>query len=565
MAKRNLANVFNAPKSNSNFSEGNKSKGILDDHAVRGNIATKEGTIEHVPTEDNHIINLKYITDLNLPTTYLKLDCSNDPLTENLELDKDITVNGVTYTKNQIVDGTITVEKDDVSPLMVTQQDFANAHRLGTSGSANELATAVIKSIEGRLHFIAENSGSAGAIVALSMAPSSGANKHWVIHHRGPNQSNKFSIGYKTSLGNGWDPVSAIDYFNIQTTGTVVHQRATILNDNGGNYDTQIKGDTDVNLIYVDASTDRVGIGTATPTKKFEIVGDARIEGTSNAGSNLFDCTQKGTGRAGYFYRNVANGARNVLSVIQDNAASGTLAAMKITQKDTDEIALEIDDGSTSNMVIMANGDTGIGTTTPDTKLQVVGDTKLGDDNTNYASFATDGELTLTGTARVNKEFNVPLTDFNPGASGPTKALHDIFPTFEFNIGDDMHTSFEMPDDWATGTDLTVEVYWAIDEAYATNSGEVRWNADWRAVAVGELISGGSSGTMDFGDINIHATANTIVKTESTISGASLTADDLVAFNGSRVALVAGNNPTAEPYIVAVRVEYIADKLGEAT
>jgi len=185
-------------------------------------------------------------------------------------------------------------------------------------------------------------------------------------------------------------------------------------------------------------------------------------------------------------------------------------------------------------------------------------------DATNYTEIKADGEINLHGTARVNKEFSLLLTDFNPGASGPTKALHDIFPTYEFTIDDDMHTSFEMPDDWATGTDITVEIYWAIDEAYADNSGEVRWSADWRAVAVGELISGGSSGTLDFGDVNIPATANTIVKTESTISGASLAADDLVAFNGARVDLVDGNNPTAEPYIIAVRLEYIADKLGEA-
>ena len=191
------------------------------------------------------------------------------------------------------------------------------------------------------------------------------------------------------------------------------------------------------------------------------------------------------------------------------------------------------------------------------------GDIKIGDDNTNYASFAADGELTLHGTARVNKEFSLNLTDFNPGASGPTTALHDIFTTYEFTIDDDMHTSFEMPDDWATGTDITVEVYWAIDEAYVTNSGEVQWSADWRAVAVGEVISGGASGNLDFDDVNIPATANTVVKTEATLSGASLAADDLIAFKGARIDVDDGNDPTAEPYIIAVRLEYIADKLGE--
>lgn len=41
----------------------NQSAGILDDFAVRKNINTKEGTIEHVPTDDNHIANKKYVDD----------------------------------------------------------------------------------------------------------------------------------------------------------------------------------------------------------------------------------------------------------------------------------------------------------------------------------------------------------------------------------------------------------------------------------------------------------------------------------------------------------------------
>lgn len=41
----------------------NKSAGILDDYAVRKNINTQEGTIEHVPTDDNHIANKKYVDD----------------------------------------------------------------------------------------------------------------------------------------------------------------------------------------------------------------------------------------------------------------------------------------------------------------------------------------------------------------------------------------------------------------------------------------------------------------------------------------------------------------------
>lgn len=51
------------PRMTGKTTGGHKSAGILDDHAVRKNVATKEGTIEHVPTQDNHIANKKYVDD----------------------------------------------------------------------------------------------------------------------------------------------------------------------------------------------------------------------------------------------------------------------------------------------------------------------------------------------------------------------------------------------------------------------------------------------------------------------------------------------------------------------
>lgn len=49
--------IYSSPNSTPKFIDLPKSKGILDDYAVRKNIATKEGTIEHKPTADNHIVN----------------------------------------------------------------------------------------------------------------------------------------------------------------------------------------------------------------------------------------------------------------------------------------------------------------------------------------------------------------------------------------------------------------------------------------------------------------------------------------------------------------------------
>ena len=52
-----------------------------------------------------------------------------------------------------------------------------------------------------------------------------------------------------------------------------------IINEDGDDYDTRIEGDTDANLIMVDASTDRVGIGVAAPTVKLDVNGNTKITG----------------------------------------------------------------------------------------------------------------------------------------------------------------------------------------------------------------------------------------------------------------------------------------------
>ena len=57
MAKNPL---LNKQKIKHKFINLPKSAGILDDYAVRKNISSKEGSVEHIPTEDNHIINKLY-------------------------------------------------------------------------------------------------------------------------------------------------------------------------------------------------------------------------------------------------------------------------------------------------------------------------------------------------------------------------------------------------------------------------------------------------------------------------------------------------------------------------
>ncbi len=87
-----------------------------------------------------------------------------------------------------------------------------------------------------------------------------------------------------------------------------------VFNENGGDNDFRVEGDTDANLLFVDASTDRIGIGTSDPNSAFQVEGYVQLDTVSAAppaadcdeaaevgrmkvaqsGSNLYICTDGG-------------------------------------------------------------------------------------------------------------------------------------------------------------------------------------------------------------------------------------------------------------------------------
>ena len=65
---RNIANIYNPPKSNVQFSEGQKSKGILDDFPVRQSIQVNQGTIYEyleVGAGSSGVPSIRFIGDTN--------------------------------------------------------------------------------------------------------------------------------------------------------------------------------------------------------------------------------------------------------------------------------------------------------------------------------------------------------------------------------------------------------------------------------------------------------------------------------------------------------------------
>jgi len=202
------------------------------------------------------------------------------------------------------------------------------------------------------------------------------------------------------------------------------------------------------------------------------------------------------------------------------------------------------------------------------TAIDVDSAMRIGDGGaSDYAEIKADGEIHLHGAARVKRQIRIANADLGKGTSAPTQGIIGNYTLWNYGINDDSVFTFYLPNDWAVGTDVVINIDWAINEAYTANSGEVKWEAAWSAAphdGSEALDAPSDSGSLDTGDIDIPATAKTLTTNGLTISGASLTAGDQVGVTLKRMALTDGSNPAAEPGVVDLNIEYTADKLGEA-
>lgn len=333
------------------------------------------------------------------------------------------------------------------------------------------------------------------------------------------------------------------------------------------------------NSLFVDTDTNngRVGINETSPAAALDIRSQSsstclRMVGTSadeiadlyvsNSGNLVFDLTAgSDTGQFDFKSENADYGI-----IIRESDGTGTAAFANVVVVDATADYLNIvmkAAGSTAGLVLTEDEAVGVKTLTPDTTLQVVGTAGFGDDAGNEALFAADGELTLAGTARVKKAIDMSAASFEVGNTAPSSADVGNYAVWEYTVGDDSVITFELPHDWATGTDLSVKIDWSCAEGNASDM--VKWKATWTATGHGNDEDLSVAGTaMEPGDTACPATAHYLKRTTvGTISGASLAAEDEIGLKIEREAAT-GTDPAADPYITHMYIEYTADKLGEA-
>ena len=179
---------------------------------------------------------------------------------------------------------------------------------------------------------------------------------------------------------NGTDVVVAQDQFvTLKASGATTLAALTasgnvsfdggafVFNESGADKDARFEGDTDANLLFLDASTDRVGIGTATPAAKLDVNGPASV--TSFTGSTRLGVTVKGS-TAATDYSGIDFSGNNQIVPTARIAVLSAGSGSSLVFGTSNNYATGV---TNSALVISPSGDVGVGVSSPAYRLDVSG------------------------------------------------------------------------------------------------------------------------------------------------------------------------------------------------
>jgi len=310
-----------------------------------------------------------------------------------------------------------------------------------------------------------------------------------------------------------------------------------------------------------------VGIGTSNQTSQLDIIG-SRNQILLSLGDSAVNEATKDARIGAKHYLNAEKDvavlfATNGLASNQLIWGGGTSTMNAATRHRFYTAANTTTTTGTERMRIDTNGNVGIGTTTPDAKLQVVGDARIGADTTNYTEIKTDGEINLHGTARVKKGKWLDFSGIKAPGTKPAKYIdHGISGAWEFSDGTDdtVVFNYKVPDDMDITQASTLLIGWSSNTSVITESAV--WQLEYLYASPGEDTTANAQETLTVTS-NVVAQSNGLVVAEITGIDLPSSTDKCVHCRLKRLGADANDDLTDTAELSGVCWRYTSDKLGE--
>lgn len=367
---------------------------------------------------------------------------------------------------------------------------------------------------------------------------------------------------------------------NVSITGAA--GQATVINEGGADADTRIESDTNANMLFVDASASKIGIGTAAPDDQLHVIGNLKMADADTetkayrfrtSGSNL-DVDFGGA----YAYFSTFSGAdftgtQRVFMIMKSDAdyigaylnwewKNASDAQQHLIQGSGgvifNETGADADtriEGDTDQNLVFVDASTdrvGIGTATPSEKLEVNGNIEL--------AGATDN-IKVNG-ANPKKNVFISAAAMWPSTTAGCATLaksetgtNDVnYQTLDFDQTTQEYAEFQMvfPDNWDAST-VTFYAHWTA----SAGTGGVAWSLEGLALADDDALDTARGTAVVVTDTliatgDVHKTAESSAVTLSNTPAAG----DLIMFRVSRVTGDAGDTLTGDAKLLGIRIEY---------
>lgn len=196
---------------------------------------------------------------------------------------------------------------------------------------------------------------------------------------------------------------------------------------------------------------------------------------------------------------------------------------------------------------------------------------RMGDGDTNYTSIKNTGVQTMVGTARVIINDDVEITVPAKGlASPPDDGEEDNFTTLDFDDGTDEEIFFEyhIRHNYSPGGLIHIHVHFFTDAVPGGADETVEWSLEYKKVSEGEAFdfSSGTSSTTATQVLTSGDTVTEIYETQALVlTTTDFQPDDHILMRLHRNGGVGNDDYVGDARLFRIHIEYLSDKLGEAT